>query len=134
MLTCYGCIPPTSWRRINLHWRKSLLHQANHQQYLLQNQQNLQEAEPNHQDHLDDFEDGGIHYNPDFFGDVEGVDDNEEYIPQQHVYYQGPIPDDLRIYHEQNPQIRQSPSTLNGQIDCEEHSQYYIMLQYNEIL
>ena len=49
------------------------------------------------------------------------------------IYFPGPIPDALRQYHLENPLVRQSESTLNGQVNPEERSQYYIGIQRNFI-
>ena len=47
------------------------------------------------------------------------------------IFYPGPIPDALRNFHLDNPHIRQSASTLSGQVNPEERSQYYIGIQRN---
>ena len=40
--TCYGCNPPTVWRKIFRHWRFYKQHQIVHNQYLLDQQEQQQ--------------------------------------------------------------------------------------------
>ena len=126
-MICFGCIPPTSWQRLTLHWRNNQTHQNNHQQYLLL-QEEVHRNNPNNEDDNigNDLDDNDF---PMY--DIENND--QDIVIEPPIYFHGPIPETLRLFHEQHPEIRQSESTLSGQVNPLERSQFYITIQRNFI-